>query len=94
MRVYLNRKTVLLAVMTLVVLFMLITPALGQCSMCRTALAGANNALFIRNFNVGVLVLLLPPVTIFCFIFVALGRYKRADERTDSPDSSDAEGSP
>lgn len=48
----------------------------GQCSMCRTALAGSNNALFIRNFNIGVLVLLVPPVTIFCSIFFALKRYK------------------
>lgn len=53
---------------------------LAQCSMCRTALAGSNNALFIRNFNIGVLVLLIPPVTIFCSIFVALKRYRAADE--------------
>jgi hypothetical protein len=54
--------------------------ALGQCSMCRAALAGSNNPFFIRNFNIGVLVLLVPPVTIFCSIFVALKRYKAADE--------------
>lgn len=61
-------------------LLVLSTSALGQCSMCRAALAGSNNALFIRNFNIGVLVLLVPPVTIFCSIFVALKRYKAADE--------------
>ena len=48
--------------------------------MCRAALAGSNNAFFIRNFNIGVLVLLVPPVTIFCSIFVALKRYKTSDE--------------
>lgn len=50
------------------------TTAAGQCSMCRTALAGSNSA-FIRNFNIGVLVLLVPPVTIFCGIFFALKRH-------------------
>jgi hypothetical protein len=37
-----------------------------------------------------VLVLLVPPVTIFCSIFVALKRYKAADEdesTVDSPES-------
>ena len=52
----------------------------AQCGMCKTALAGSNNALFIRNFNIGVLVLLVPPVTIFCSIFIALRRHRRADE--------------
>jgi hypothetical protein len=67
--------------------------------MCRSALAGSSNALFIRNFNIGVLVLLVPPVTIFCSIFVVLKRYKRADEHpdssgsTESSDSSDVETS-
>jgi hypothetical protein len=46
----------------------------GQCAMCRASLAGSNNATFIRNLNIGVLVLLVPPVTIFCAIFVILKR--------------------
>jgi hypothetical protein len=61
-------------------ILVLSTAALGQCSMCRAALAGSNNAFFIRNFNIGVLVLLLPPVTIFCSIFVVLKRYRAADD--------------
>ena len=75
-----NRKTVLLIALATVAVFMLSTSALGQCSMCKTALAGANNALFVRNFNIGVLVLLVPPVTIFCSIFVVLKRYRNSDE--------------
>ncbi len=55
----------------------------AQCSMCRTALAGSNNALFIRNFNIGVLVLLVPPVTIFCSIFVVLKRFRASDQTED-----------
>ena len=54
--------------------------------MCRASLAGSNNAFFIRNFNIGVLVLLIPPVTIFCSIFVALKRYKSADDKEQRED--------
>jgi hypothetical protein len=54
-------------------------PGDAQCSMCRTALTGADSA-FIRNFNIGVLVLLIPPVTIFCSIFVVLKRYRAPRE--------------
>jgi hypothetical protein len=50
---------------------------LSQCSMCRASLAGSNNAFFIRNFNIGVLVLLTPPVAIFCSIFIILKRHSR-----------------
>ena len=48
------------------------TYADAQCSMCRAALNSAANSRFIRNFNIGVLVLLVPPVTIFCSIFIVL----------------------
>jgi len=36
--------------------------------------------MFVRNFNLGVLVLLVPPVTIFCSFFVVLKRYKDSDD--------------
>jgi len=37
------------------------------------------NAKFIRNFNIGVLVLLVPPVSIFCTIFIVLRKYRGTD---------------
>lgn len=51
----------------------------AQCSMCRAALNSAANSRFIRNFNIGVLVLLVPPATIFCSIFILLRRYRAND---------------
>jgi hypothetical protein len=48
----------------------------AQCSMCRTALTSATNSKFLRNFNIGVLVLLTPPVAIFCSIFIVLRKYR------------------
>lgn len=82
-----NIKWLILA--TVAVVLVLSGSALGQCSMCRAALGGSNNANFIRNFNIGVLVLLVPPVTIFCSIFLVLRRHKSSAERDDH--SADAE---
>lgn len=80
-------QTLLPLVAVVAVLLLLDTAALGQCSMCRASLAGSGNAYFIRNFNIGVLVLLVPPVTIFCSIFVALKRYKAADDEATERDT-------
>ena len=78
------KRLVLLGVMAAVALLLLASPASAQCSMCRAALAGSNNAFFIRNFNIGVLVLLVPPVTMFCSIFIVLKRYHRDDQQPPS----------
>jgi hypothetical protein len=94
MNASLRSKAVVVIVGALAAVLVLSTSAFGQCSMCRTALAGSNNALFIKNFNIGVLVLLVPPVTIFCTIFVALRRYKSSDdghEIAKDPTCSDPE---
>jgi len=74
---------------TMAVLLLFAGSAFAQCSMCRASLAGSNNPFFIRNFNIGVLVLLLPPVTIFCSIFVVLKRYRAADEEDVQPGEDD-----
>lgn len=59
---------------------------LAQCSMCRASLAGSNNPFFIRNFNLAVLVLLTPPVAIFCSIFVVLKRHRTPENDGTDPD--------
>ena len=51
----------------------------AQCSMCRASLTSVTNSRFIRNFNIGVLVLLIPPVSIFCTIFIVLRKYRGSD---------------
>jgi len=66
---------------------------LAQCAMCRASLAGSNNAFFIRNFNIGVLVLLTPPVAIFCTIFVVLKRHGAAADGADDFDRKESEES-
>ena len=47
----------------------------AQCVMCRASLSG--NSSFVRNLNIGVLVLLVPPVSIFCTIFFLAFRHRK-----------------
>ena len=68
--------TVLIVIAALAVVLLFSASADAQCSMCRAALNGANNARFVRNLNLGILVLLIPPVTIFCSLFIVLRRHR------------------
>ena len=58
-------------------LFLLCAPeAFAQCAMCKTAVA-AGGEKAARTMNIAMLVLLVPPVTIFCAVFALV--YKRRD---------------
>ena len=70
------QRVLILVVLAVAVVLLANTYAGAQCSMCRTALTSATNSRFLRNFNIGVLVLLTPPVAIFCSIFIILRKYK------------------
>jgi len=69
-------RVLVLVVFAVAIVLLANTYAEAQCSMCRTALTSATNSRFIRNFNIGVLVLLVPPVSIFCSIFFVLRKYR------------------
>jgi hypothetical protein len=86
MRQFNSYRWLLFVVLAAGVMLLLHSPAAAQCSMCKAVLSGSNNARFIRNFNIGVLVLLVPPVSIFCSIFVVLKRHQ-GDENTDAKGS-------
>jgi hypothetical protein len=72
-------QTILTVVLVAAVVLLLAVPADAQCSMCRAVLSGSNNGRFMRNLNIGVLVLLIPPVSIFVTIFVLLRKYRATD---------------
>jgi hypothetical protein len=74
-----NWQSVVFVVMAAAVVLLLAVPAEAQCSMCRAVLTSSNNTRFMRNLNIGVLVLLIPPVSIFCSIFVVLRKYRGTD---------------
>jgi len=59
----------------------IVAPAGAQCAMCRSSV---QNAVFVRGLNLGVLVLLTPPIAIFCSIFIVAYRHRKggADEET------------
>ena len=63
------------AVMVAVCVLVFSDSALAQCAMCRASFAG--NSAFVKNLNIGVLVLLAPPVSIFCAIFVIAFRHRK-----------------
>ena len=70
------RRVLVLGIVAVAVVLLVSSSADAQCSMCRAALTGAANTKFVRNFNIGVLVLFVPPVAIFCSIFIALKRHR------------------
>lgn len=49
---------------------------LAQCVMCKASLN--SNSAFVRTMNLGVLVLLVPPVSIFCTIFILAIRHRKS----------------
>jgi len=72
-------RVLLFVVLIAGIVFFLNSDAEAQCSMCRASLTSANDSRLIRGLNLGVLVLLIPPVTIFCSLFVVLRRYRNTD---------------
>ncbi|HJZ79304.1 MAG TPA: hypothetical protein VKD91_03130 [Pyrinomonadaceae bacterium] len=68
-------RYLILAGLAALVVFLTADSTPAQCVMCRASI-GANSS-FIRNFNIGVLVLLVPPVSIFCTIFIIAFRHRK-----------------
>ena len=69
------RRVVVMVVFVAAVVLLANTYADAQCSMCRASLTSVGSR-FMRNFNIGVLVLLIPPVSIFCSLFIVLRKYR------------------
>jgi hypothetical protein len=69
-----NPRKLLFILLAIAILLVFNLDTHAQCSMCKAVLSGANNGKFIRNLNIGILVLLLPPVSIFCSIFIIMRR--------------------
>ena len=53
--------------------------ALAQCPLCRTAAQQAGDQTA-RTLNLAIVVLLIPPVSIFCAIFAVVYRRAKGDE--------------
>lgn len=73
-------KLVLCAALIVVAGLLASSPeAFAQCAMCKTALSNSPEAAKLaERFNFAVLVLLIPPVLLFCGIFYAAYKYRKA----------------
>ena len=72
-------KSVLIALGAILSIALGCAPALAQCAMCKAAAAASSAA---DTLNLAILVLLIPPVTIFCAIFIVAYRYRGAEGET------------
>lgn len=72
----------LLAALALLALAAL-QPALAQCPMCRTAMEHGGEAAA-RTLNIGIVVLLVPPVALFCSIFAVAYKKVKGEEESES----------
>lgn len=77
------RRVLVLIVFAAAFVLLAHTYADAQCSMCRASLTSVTDSRFIRNFNIGVLVLLAPPVSIFCSIFIVMRKFRAADKKDE-----------
>jgi amino acid transporter len=72
-------KIALILVGIIATLLLMSLPAFAQCAMCKTAVTGSPEAAKLsQSLNFAVLILLIPPVLIFCGIFVLAYRYRKA----------------
>ena len=56
-------------------------PAIAQCPLCKLAIENSTQGQAMgRGLNTGILVLLVPPVAVFCSIFVLAIKHRRAPE--------------
>jgi hypothetical protein len=54
-------------------------PAFAQCPLCRVAIENSTQAAKMsKGLNLGILVLLVPPVTVFCSIFILAIKHRNA----------------
>jgi heme/copper-type cytochrome/quinol oxidase subunit 2 len=76
------------AAVALVVLVALLLPggALAQCPLCRSALENGSDKTA-RTMNLAIIVLLIPPVSIFCTLFAVAFRKRKGDDEDESAES-------
>jgi hypothetical protein len=76
-------KTILLLGLVALCVLILAEPAMSQCAMCKAAVENAKNgAALVRRLNLGIVVLLAPPVAMFCGLF-GLAYRRRKISRDD-----------
>ena len=78
-RFWADKRILFRSLFSILVMLLLgtILPALAQCPMCRASVEGSPEAAAATSqWNVAVLVLLIPPVAMFVGMFVLIYRYR------------------
>jgi uncharacterized membrane protein len=88
-----RKRTIKIALMMaglIIVLLLMSLPAMAQCAMCKTAVTGSPEAgRLSQSLNTAVIVLLIPPVLIFCGMFVLAYKYRKAQGAEGEQSSHD-----
>ena len=90
-RARLRKQMALAALVVAALALVLLAPAAAdaQCAMCKSAVSAAGEQAT-RAMNSGILVLLVPPVAIFCSIFAVFVKYKNGDDEPSDTEKHDA----
>jgi hypothetical protein len=73
------RTFLLLALLVAAWMLFYAPDALAQCAMCKASAAGLDSV-SARQLNISTLILLCPPVAIFCAIFVVAYKHRKPPE--------------
>jgi hypothetical protein len=76
------RHMVLLLALVAAGSFLLVPDAHAQCAMCKASAANLDSV-SARNLNISTLILLCPPVAIFCAIFVVAYKHRNSPDQGD-----------
>jgi hypothetical protein len=83
--------TLFIAACVVAIVLVLSEPATGQCSLCKNAITGSPSAAKLsQSLNSAIIVLLIPPVLIFCGIFFVAYRHRKSGETARKPPAANA----
>jgi H+/Cl- antiporter ClcA len=88
-------KLLLIIAGVLATTLVLRSAAFAQCAMCKNAVTGSPNAAKLsESLNFAIIILLIPPVLIFCGLFALAYRYRKArgGGKDSSPDDDRGQG--
>lgn len=72
------KRLLILSVVILLTLVFFSSSALAQCALCKTAITASNGvAATAKTMNLAILVLIVPPVSIFCSVFVLAFKHRQ-----------------
>jgi len=72
-------KIAFVAASIIAALLVLSQPVMAQCALCKNAVTGSPEAARLsQSLNFGIIILLIPPVLIFCGVFAIAYRYRKS----------------